>query len=145
MPRHGFQGARLQSFRLTTQRSLKRCGNGSKNRISHGQCRFWDLLKRRVDMTLICESGRNPRALRINFSGRNSILTQGIDFLIFPSRARARGVVKTTRVAGPQRDRRGFEQCLEGWCVGEQQLQDHDRTDAEWQVLIPRVRGQGER
>ena len=40
---------------------------GSKNRISHGQCRFWALLKRHADMTSICESRRNPEALPINF------------------------------------------------------------------------------
>jgi hypothetical protein len=50
---HGFEvpRARLQSFRPTTQRERKRCGNRPGNRISHDQCRFWALLKRPVDMT----------------------------------------------------------------------------------------------
>jgi hypothetical protein len=56
------QGRHGGGDRSATQRVRKRCGNWPGNRISNGQCRFWALLKRRVDMTSICESRRNPES-----------------------------------------------------------------------------------
>ena len=39
-----------QGFKVPQTRS-ECCGNWPENRISHGRCRFWALLERRVDMT----------------------------------------------------------------------------------------------
>src|SRR5208282_6431632 len=36
----------------------------------------------------------------------------------------------------PDRDRRGLEESLERRCVGEQELQDHDRANPHRQILV---------
>src|SRR6516225_7342720 len=40
----------------------------------------------------------------------------------------------------PKRNSFVAEHRLERWCIGEQQLQYHDRNYAQWQVLVAHVR-----